>query len=394
MARSRSTSQSPAKVQRWIDLLAALLVRSYPAPFEELARDVPAYGSAGKSESALMRMFERDKDELRAFGVPIETLTVDTDDGPRGAYRLRRQDFYLPYLYATAPSGMQATPPRRLDRFGYQALATLAFEPDELVVVGEAASRVRALGDPLLTAEADSAVRKLAVDVPIDAAREDVMLLHPTARAQASVFATLSDALVRKKIVHFDYRAMQTDETERRTVEPYGLFFLHTHWYLVGRDRDRGELRNFRLNRISSPEVNSKRAQSADYEIPTTFHLREHARSRQAWELGDDAAIEAVVEFRNATGAAAAAARLGARVPGASGRRRFDVRRLDAFARWLMSFGGDAVPIAPLSLVAAFEDQVQRTLALYDARPAVRIDGDDRTRARRDQRTRTGRHDG
>jgi len=71
------------------------------------------------------------------------------------------------------------------------------------------------------------------------------------------------------------------------------------------------------------------------------------------------------------------------------------VRRLDAFARWLMSFGRDAVPIAPASLVAAFEDQVQRTLALYEARPAVRIDsGDERTRARRDQRTRTGRHDG
>jgi len=32
----------------------------------------------------------------------------------------------------------------------------------------------------------------------------------------------------------------------------------------VGRDRDRGELRNFRLNRISGPEVNSTRAQSAD----------------------------------------------------------------------------------------------------------------------------------
>src|SRR5690242_3117055 len=83
---TRASRVSPppnaAKVQRWIDLLAALLVRRYPASFEELARDVPAYDASGKSSAAVMRMYERDKDELRAFGVPIETVTVETEDGP------------------------------------------------------------------------------------------------------------------------------------------------------------------------------------------------------------------------------------------------------------------------------------------------------------------------
>jgi proteasome accessory factor B len=61
------------KIQRWIDLLAALLRRHYPATFEELIRDVPAYGGS-QSQDARRRMFERDKDELRGFGVPIETM--------------------------------------------------------------------------------------------------------------------------------------------------------------------------------------------------------------------------------------------------------------------------------------------------------------------------------
>ena len=364
-AERASIPPNAAKVQRWIDLLAALLVRRYPASFEELARDVPAYRTTGKSPATVMRMFERDKDELRAFGVPIETLPVETDDGPSGAYRLRREDFYLPYLCATAPVGGRDARPRRIDRYGYQALRTLTFEPDELLAVGEAAARVRSLGDPLLSAEADSAVRKLAIDLPIDAGQSDVTILQSGTRAQASVFAVLSDALTRRKFVQFDYHAMSTDATARRTVESYGLFFLNAHWYLVGRDCDRGELRNFRLNRIANPEVNAKRAQSADYEIPATFHLREHAQSRQAWELGDGDAIEAIVEFRNETGAAAAAARLGVPVSGATGRRRFHVRRVDAFVRWLLSFGGDAVPIGPPPLVAAFADLIHRTLALY-----------------------------
>ncbi|MGH7293475.1 MAG: hypothetical protein ACRELB_01010 [Polyangiaceae bacterium] len=45
---------------------------------------MPAY-AAGQGPT-LMRMFERDKDELRAFGVPIETVTTNDES----AYRLRR----------------------------------------------------------------------------------------------------------------------------------------------------------------------------------------------------------------------------------------------------------------------------------------------------------------
>jgi len=41
----------PSKVQRWTDLLAALLIRRFPAPFDELARDIPAYSAKGKSDT-------------------------------------------------------------------------------------------------------------------------------------------------------------------------------------------------------------------------------------------------------------------------------------------------------------------------------------------------------
>ena len=62
------------------------------------------------------------------------------------------------------------TAPKRVDRYGYKALSGLAFEPDELAAVAEAAARVRALGVPELSALAESACRKLAFDLPVDAA--------------------------------------------------------------------------------------------------------------------------------------------------------------------------------------------------------------------------------
>ena len=77
--------------------------------------------------------------------------------------------------------------------------------------------------------------------------------------------------------------------------------------------------------------------------------------------------LEAVVEFRGQSGAALAARALGRPDAGGPTRRRFDVRRSDSVARWLLSFAGDAVPIAPESLVAEYYQLVADTRARYPA---------------------------
>jgi predicted DNA-binding transcriptional regulator YafY len=53
-------------------------------------------------------MFERDKDELRSLGVPIES--VETKDGGPGLYQLKRESFYLPYLSLIDEDGWPASP--------------------------------------------------------------------------------------------------------------------------------------------------------------------------------------------------------------------------------------------------------------------------------------------
>ena len=364
--KKTGTAAAPAgaKLQRWVDLLAALLVHRFPVTFEELAPRVPAYSAPGRTRSTLERKFERDKDELRAFGVPIESQTVERDIGPMVAYVLRQANFYLPLLCAVHDGG-RATP-RKSDQFGYRASADLTFEPDELAAVSEAAARVRALGDPILAADAESAMRKLAMDLPVDGATAEVTHLVPAARPNAALFEALGSAVARRKVLRFQYHAMSTDRTERRTVEPYGLFFLGSQWYLVGRDADRDALRNFRLTRMSGAEVNPRAEHTPDFIVPKEFVLREHASSRQAWELGDADAASVTVRFAVKSGAAAAAAKLGAPVAGKPDQRRFDVRRIDNFALWLLSFAGEATPVEPASLTAAWRKLAERTRAMYE----------------------------
>ncbi|NUQ93190.1 MAG: WYL domain-containing protein [Gemmatimonadaceae bacterium] len=363
-----TTSRTTQKVQRWIDLLTTLLSHNFPLTFLDLARGVPQYladGSVDRGEPSptLKRMFERDKLELRSMGVPIETIGEEGEEDT--SYRLRPGDFYLPYLAVASQRG--TLKPKKVDRHGYRSLAELTFDADELVAVAEGAARARQLGDPVLRADVDAAVRKLAVDLPLGAASagDATYVRQPRSSGDPATFEALSDALFRQKRVTFDYRSMGRDETARRAAEPYGLFFINGHWYLVGHDTERDALRNFRVSRMGAVKVNAAREGTPDYSIPEGFSLREHARSRNAWELGDDQPLEAIVEVRGTSGAARAAAELGEPVEGNPDRRCYEVRRRDVFARWLLSFAGELVPVAPPALVEEFRAQVAATRARY-----------------------------
>ncbi len=357
-----------AKFQRWVDLIATLLAHHAPITFDWIEREVPGY--AAKNKATQKRMFERDKRELKALGVPIESIGEEGSD--ESAYRVSTKDFYLPYLAVSTPRGL-AKPPR-VDKYGYRALTTLAFEPDELEVVAEGAERARALGDPLLAADVDSAMRKLSFDLPIGAVNDPrtTRLILPRDRPDPDVLEQLGRALLARKGAEFDYRTMGSDTSARRRVEPYGLFFLNTHWYLAARDLDKDGVRNFRVSRISGVEVNAAREDSPDYDIPKSFQLREHARSRHPWELGEGDAYEAVVQFRGDSGATTAGAALGEAVGEDPRHRRFHVRRVDAFARWVMSFAGDAVPLGPASVVDEYRRQVEQTVDMYASAGASR----------------------
>src|SRR4051812_19074635 len=128
-----------------------------------------------------MRMFERDKDELRAFGIPIET--VINDQGETLGYKLSSKDFYLPYL-ALAETGRAISKPKKVDKYGYQALSTLNFEPDELSALSSAIARARELGDPALKLDAESVQRKLAFDLPEESIASTDGTLRLPARSQ------------------------------------------------------------------------------------------------------------------------------------------------------------------------------------------------------------------
>jgi proteasome accessory factor B len=357
-------TRAQAKLQRWIDLIAVLLTHRYGVTFEKLRVEVPGY-ARGSKRDAVARTFERDKDELRALGVPIETLEPTAENEGHQRYRIDPGDMYLPYLVIAASGRPSRADPRRL-RPGYRSVPTLSFEPDEYEALVNGARRAVELGDPMLAHDATAALRKLAFDLPIDSAlgvsvdHVTPQVDHPTAER----LRPLGLALLRLKRVRFTYHGMARDTISSRIAEPYGLFFLSNHWYLAARDVDGGALRNFRVSRMRDIAPNTREPHSPDYEIPDEFRLSTHAVDRHPWEIGDGDALEVVVRFHGTGGAAEAALKHGR--PGPEPRSRvFQVRRTDAFCRWILSFADEAVPLSPSELVDEYRSIARATLAVY-----------------------------
>src|SRR5271169_2417399 len=128
-----------SKVERLLNLVIALLsTRSYITA-EKIRSSVAGYADSA-SDEAFSRMFERDKNELRDLGIPLETGKASSFDTTEG-YRINRDAYALPAVELTAEEAAAV------------AVATQLWESPELVTATQSALlKLRAAGvdvDPL-----------------------------------------------------------------------------------------------------------------------------------------------------------------------------------------------------------------------------------------------------
>lgn len=178
---------------------------------QEIRDTVPGYDS--DSEEAFRRMFERDKDELRELGIPLETGGEGHD-----GYRIPRRDYEL---------------------------SDIALEADEAAAVGLASRLWDAA--PLSGAMGSALLKLRAAGVDPTAGPADLEVRIETGEP---AFAECWRATHEGRVLRFDYRTAGTGATETREVEPWGMVSRRGWWYLVGHDRGRDATRVFRLSRV------------------------------------------------------------------------------------------------------------------------------------------------
>jgi proteasome accessory factor B len=206
---------SRARTERLLNLVICLLATRRYLSREAIRRAVPGYSA---SDVAFERAFERDKEDLREMGIPVETGSNDPLFDDEVGYRIRRDAYALPEVSFTA------------EEMGVLALAARAWQHASLAgAASSALLKLRAYG--------------------AETTEVGIAGIEPRVDAHEAAFLPLWQAVRDRRPVRFGYRRPGA-QTQTRQVEPWGLVSWHGRWYLVGHDRDRNAPRVFRVGRM------------------------------------------------------------------------------------------------------------------------------------------------
>ncbi|OBH25129.1 WYL domain-containing protein [Mycobacterium sp. E342] len=313
-----------SKVERLVNLVIALLSTRGYISAEKIRSSVAGYADSPSAE-AFSRMFERDKNELRDLGIPLEVGRASASD-PTEGYRINRDAYSLPTVELTA------------DEAAAVAVATQLWESPELVTATQGALlKLRAAGVDVDPMEMGAPV---AIASPAGV---------PGLRGSEEVLGILLSAIDSRQAVQFPHRPSRAEPYSMRTVEPWGVVTQKGRWYLVGHDRDRDATRTFRLSRIGS-EVRPIGPPGAVV-VPEGVDLRQIvARTIAETPTGGQARVW--VADGRATALRRAGRTTGAReLAGRDGDViEIDIGSSDRLARDIAGYGADAVVLEPQSL--------------------------------------------
>ena len=135
----------------------------------------------------------------------------------------------------------------RIDQREY-ALPEIAFEPDELAVLGLAS---RTWAHASLAGPAAQALRKLKAS-GIERDSESLIGIEPRLRTSEPAFDDVKNAVLVRQEISFDYRrAGEGDEPSPRPA--VGARLRHGRWYLTGHDLDRDAPASFGCPASAAP---------------------------------------------------------------------------------------------------------------------------------------------
>lgn len=243
--------QTPA--ERLFTLTCCLVAaQSYGVSKRQLLESVSGYAE-NKTQEARDRMFERDKDLLRAMGIQLEVIDGEGSDDPEATrYRLTKQAFDWPKDFTLNERHMQLL-----------ELAAKAWNHQSLGQVAQSAlTRMRAFGAAF--------------------EQQSLQVVSPRLFAKDPNFTPIAEAIDRGVQIEVQYQKPESTP-ELKLLSPVRLRFKAGQWLLLASDS--GELKNYLLRRMVSKaalsELAAERFDAVDIEA-AELSLEAHIQSQQA----------------------------------------------------------------------------------------------------------------
>ena len=327
-------SHDADKLIRQLSLVAYIMAEKRPITARDAKNAVEGYNDM--SDEAFARRFYADRAELLALGVPIKS----NRDGFTGEelYTLTRENYFLPPLHLTDKelAALQTSLFLLDGQFAYAAPLRLALQN-------------LALGRPGVLDR--SSAEGVALDLRGGGHTPEI----------AARLAKLEGAISKQKTIVFPYFAISRGQERTRRVDPYGLYFAESHWYLVGYDHERDDIRNFRVSRVRG-DMRFHTRKERDFRRPTDFDPATY-RDRAPWALSEPIG-EATLHI------APSAAWLVDRLFNKHGEVTTNEDRsatfetaysdIDRLAEWILGLSGQVLPLGPSDVVDAVVDALER----------------------------------
>ncbi|WP_159498830.1 YafY family protein [Microbacterium sp. 18062] len=225
----RNDAPRSAPEERLVNLVVALLATEQGLTKETILSSVSGYreqSEAGASKDALEKMFERDKENLRGLGVPIETIGdhADPDDLREARYRVPTAEYALP--------------------------VDIEFTAAEIALLNLAGS---VWSESSMSEQARSGLRKIrALGNPVD---ERIIGYAPRISVRDHAFAPLQRAIEQARTVTFPYLKPGERSARLRRVRPLALVEYEARWHVLGVDVATDAERTYLLSRITDAVV-------------------------------------------------------------------------------------------------------------------------------------------
>ncbi|BAJ76550.1 predicted transcriptional regulator [Microbacterium testaceum StLB037] len=219
-----ATTSRSAPEERLVNLVVALMATEQGLTKETILSSVAGYREqleAGASKDALEKMFERDKENLRGLGIPIETIgeRADPDDLREARYRVPTAEYALP--------------------------EDISFSPAEIALLNIAGD---VWGTESLSADARSGLRKIrALGIPVD---EPIIGYAPRIRVRDASFPAFQRAIEECRVVTFSYLRPGEPRPRERRIRPLALVEYEARWHVFGFDLTMDADRTFLLPRV------------------------------------------------------------------------------------------------------------------------------------------------
>jgi len=315
--------------ERLFSLVLALLATDAGLTKNEILSTVQGYRQkfAHSGDNAnLERQFERDKDDIRELGVPLETIESPGQSGNNQNLRYR------------------------IPRGAYELPSDIVFSPEETTLLNLAAMVWR---EGSLSGESRRAILKLrSLGVTTT---EPVLGYAPRVRVRDAGFEPLSTALEKHVIVTFAYLKPGERESRLREVAPLALIQHQGRWHLYASEQETGTTKTFLLRRIVSQVT------------LTTTSFPPPSSDQGATALAELDAVwnshTALVEVVPGSDAATRLEKRRGTVTAGSGALELHYSDINIFADELASYGPEALVVSPPQLRSAVRDRLLKTAA-------------------------------